>query len=184
MRRSTDRELIPAWVNGSLQPFDKMSVHRLGQRHKAVSVFLTSGPMTLIQRRAPGKYHTPGLWANACCTHPLWGETPEACATRRLAEELGLPALSPEPVAQVEYRADVGNGMVEHEVVDVFRAEIGRDTCFRPDAAEVMDLAWIGLPDLIAAIVRESARFTPWLRIYLADHFQTIFPDTARLTRS
>ena len=28
----------------------------------------------LIQRRALGKYHTPGLWANTCCTHPRWGE--------------------------------------------------------------------------------------------------------------
>lgn len=184
MRQSTDRDLIPAWVDGSLQPADKISVHRLGQRHKAVSVFLTAGPMTLIQRRALGKYHTPGLWANACCTHPLWGETPVACATRRLTEELGLPTLTPELVTRVEYRADMGNGMVEHEVVDVFRAEIGPATALQPDATEVMDMAWIDLPDLLCAVRRDEARFTPWLRIYLADHFQTIFMDRAVLTHS
>lgn len=180
--QNKDRDLIPAWVNGSLQPADKIAVHMLGQRHKAVSVFLTAGPMTLIQRRALGKYHTPGLWANACCTHPRWQEPPEDCARRRLREELGLTDARPEIVGQVEYRADVGNGMVEHELVDVFRAEIAPDCFLRPDPGEVMDLAWVRLADLIAAVGRDGDRFTPWLRIYLADHFRTIFATDAPLT--
>lgn len=168
-------DLIPAWVNGSLQPADKMAVHRLGQRHKAVSVFLTAGPMTLIQRRALGKYHTPGLWANACCTHPHWEEAAADCAVRRIGQELGLPQVRPIIVGQVEYRADVGGGMIEHESVDVFRAEIDRSTSFHPDPAEVMDLAWVSLPDLIAAVARDQDNFTPWLRIYLDDHLRAIF---------
>ena len=69
-------QLIPAWVDGDLVPLDKLDVHRRGLRHPAVSVFLLDGDRFLIQRRALGKYHTPGLWANACCTHPLWGEAP------------------------------------------------------------------------------------------------------------
>lgn len=175
-------DLIPAWVNGSLQPADKMAVHRLGQRHKAVSVFLTAGPMTLIQRRALGKYHTPGLWANACCTHPHWEEAAANCAVRRIGQELGLDQVHPTFVGQVEYRADVGGGMIEHELVDVFRAEIDRSAPFRPDSAEVMDLAWVSLPDLIVAVGRDPGRFTPWLRIYLADHFRTIFAADAGQT--
>lgn len=175
-------DLIPAWVNGSLQPADKIAVHRLGHRHKAVSVFLTAGPMTLIQRRALGKYHTPGLWANACCTHPRWKEPSIACAVRRLQQELGLPDTRPELLGQVEYRAGVGHGMVEHELVDVFRAEIDPRTVFHADPAEVMDLAWVSLADLIAVVGRERDSFTPWLRIYLADHFRTIFAVEASLT--
>ena len=42
-------------------------------------------------------YHTPGLWANAVCTHPHWGEGAEACARRRLAEELGVRGLALQP---------------------------------------------------------------------------------------
>ena len=94
----TTSETIPAWVDGRLVPVDKLEVHRRGLRHPAVSVFLLDGERTLIQRRALGKYHTPGLWANACCTHPRWGEEPAACALRRLREELGVarprPALA------------------------------------------------------------------------------------------
>jgi isopentenyl-diphosphate Delta-isomerase len=69
----------------------------------------------LIQQRALGKYHTPGLWANTCCTHPHWGED-LACARRRLREELGITGWR-WPAGQVEYRADVGGGLTEHEVV-------------------------------------------------------------------
>ena len=68
------------------------------------------GSEVLIQRRAMCKYHTPGLWANTCCTHPHWGEDPEDCAHRRLDEELGISGLKLEARDQLEYRADVGGG--------------------------------------------------------------------------
>ena len=80
--------MIPAWVNGTLMPVEKLEVHRRGLRHRAVSVFVMDGTKVLIQQRAMGKYHTPGLWANTCCTHPEWGEEPAICAVRRLREEL------------------------------------------------------------------------------------------------
>ena len=86
----TDNLLIPAWVDGALTPVDKLEAHRQGIRHKAVSVFINCGTETLFQRRALSKYHTPGLWANACCTHPYWEEDPQDCAIRRLREELGV----------------------------------------------------------------------------------------------
>ena len=119
--------LIPAWIEGVLTPVDKMDVHRRGLRHRAVSVFVMRGDQTLIQRRALGKYHTPGLWANTCCTHPDWDELPLDCAQRRLGQELGISGLDLTHCGQVEYRADVGGGMVEHEVVDIFRADAGND---------------------------------------------------------
>ena len=85
--------LIPAWVNGALTPVEKLEVHQRGLRHKAVSIFVMRNNETLIQRRALEKYHTPGLWANACCTHPYWDEPAPATAKRRLKEELGIVGL-------------------------------------------------------------------------------------------
>ena len=108
-------ELIPAWVDdGTLAPVEKLEVHLRGLRHKAVSVFVLAGGKVLIQQRALGKYHTPGLWANSCCTHPHWGERPGDCATRRLREELGITGLTPDHRDRIEYRAGVGGGLVEH----------------------------------------------------------------------
>ena len=168
-------DMIPAWVNGTLTPVEKLDAHRKGLRHVAVSVFVMAGDDVLIQRRAAGKYHTPGLWANTCCTHPAWGEATEACAIRRLREELGITGVTPAFRDRVEYRADVGRGMTEHEVVDIFVAEAARDLAIVPDPAEVAETAWINLRDLAAETRRHPERFTPWLRIYLAEHMDRIF---------
>ncbi|MGB7268965.1 MAG: isopentenyl-diphosphate Delta-isomerase [Albidovulum sp.] len=166
---------IPAWDDGVLSPVDKIAVHRRGLRHMAVSVFVTDGQDILIQRRAMRKYHTPGLWANSCCTHPHWDEAPEVCAQRRLSEELGITGLALAHAGQVEYRADVGNAMIEHEVVDIYVAASGRDLALRLDPAEVMDARWISLGDLRHEIAARPEAFTPWLKIYLDLHCETIF---------
>src|SRR5262245_60925262 len=118
------QSLIPAIArDGTLFAVGKMDAHRRGQKHLAVSVFVFAGDAMLIQRRADGKYHCGGLWANTCCTHPHWGETTSDCAHRRLVEELGLKL----PLflrSVVEYRADVGSGLVENERVHVFRGDL------------------------------------------------------------
>ena len=168
-------EMIPAWVDGRLQPVGKLEVHVKGLRHKAVSVFVLDGTRVLIQQRALAKYHTPGLWANTCCTHPRWDEDPAACAVRRLREELGIEGLFPSFADRVEYRADVGGGLVEHELVDIFVAEAGAGLSVRPNPDEVADVRWVDLYDLSAEVLRAPERFTPWLRIYLSEHMDRIF---------
>lgn len=166
---------IPAWIDGRLAPVEKLAVHRRGLRHPAISVFVNAGTRTLIQRRALGKYHTPGLWTNACCTHPRWGETAAACAVRRLREELGITGLALVQRDPIEYRAEVGSGLVEHEDVDIFTAEAPADLAVAPDPAEVMATRWVELGALRAEIADDPSRFTPWVRIYLAEHAGAIF---------
>lgn len=177
------RDLIAAWRDGALVPMDKLEVHRLGLRHPAISVFVMDGARTLIQRRALSKYHTPGLWANTCCTHPHWGEAAQACATRRLAEELGISGLTLTPAGEVEYRADVGGGLVEHEVVSIFTARAPAGLAVVPNPDEVAETRWVDLYDLAAETRRWPDRFTPWLRIYLAQHMDTIFAPHLAETR-
>lgn len=165
-----DSALIPAWIDGQLQPADKIIVHQRGDRHMAVSVFILAGDAVLIQRRALGKYHTPGLWANSCCTHPHWGEAPDACALRRVQQELGLNLAAVSHAGQIEYRADVGNGMIEHERVDIYTARLDQRPALSPDPTEVMETRWLSFDTLADEVACDPARFTPWLRIYLSDH--------------
>ncbi len=166
---------IPTWVGNHLVAFDKLEAHRRGLLHKAVSVFVLCGDDVLIQRRAMGKYHTPGLWANSCCTHPHWEETPEDCAHRRMQEELGISGLTLEYRDQVSYHADVGGGLIENEQVDIFVARIeARIECeLNPD--EVMDISWVNLAELNRKIAQTPEKFTPWLRIYMDEFAQAIF---------
>ena len=163
--------LIPAWVDGGLSTVEKLEVHRRGLRHPAVSVFVMDGEWTLLQRRALGKYHTPGLWANACCTHPAWQEPPARCAQRRLQEELGIAGLLPVARGEVEYRAEVGGGLTEHEIVTLYTVAASRATLrLRPNPDEVAEVRWITLDDLETEVRETPAQFTPWLRIYLGSH--------------
>jgi len=162
-------EMIPAWVNGTLTQVEKLEVHQRGLRHKAVSVFVMRGREVLLQRRALGKYHTPGLWANTCCTHPRWGESDLACAARRLHEELGISGLALQRSGGIEYRADVGGGLTEHEVVEVFSAQASAHLVPQPDPDEVMQTRWITLEALEDEVQASPEKFTPWLRIYLAE---------------
>ncbi|MFB9151347.1 isopentenyl-diphosphate Delta-isomerase [Roseovarius ramblicola] len=174
-------EMIPTWIDGDLVAVEKLEAHERGLRHKAVSVFVLNGDAVLVQRRALGKYHTPGLWANTCCTHPRWGEAPLACARRRLVEELGLHGLPLEPRGQVEYRADVGAGLIEHEVVEVFVARMPERVVPVPNPDEVMAVEWVTRSVLDARIRNAPADFTPWLRIYLRDHAAQIFAGAEKL---
>ncbi|MFU8897674.1 MAG: isopentenyl-diphosphate Delta-isomerase [Roseinatronobacter sp.] len=176
--------LIPAWEEGTLKPLDKLDVHRRGLRHKAISVFVTEGDRVLIQRRALSKYHTPGLWANTCCTHPHWGESDLDCAYRRLEEELGITGIDLTHATEIEYRADVGGGLIEHEVVQVYTARVMADLSVTPNPEEVADIDWVNLPALRAIVERTPEHFTPWLRIYLAKYVRTIFGDHAASAKS
>jgi isopentenyl-diphosphate delta-isomerase len=133
------------------------------------------GLEALVQRRAAGKYHSALLWANACCTHPRWGEAPADCARRRLAEELGLAGLDLAWRERLTYRAEVGDGLVEHEEVDVFLARTAAEPRLAPDPAEVAEVRWLPVAGLASAIAADPAAFAPWLRIYLDRHAGRIF---------
>lgn len=170
--------LIPAWVDGNLTPVEKLAVHQRGLRHRAVSVFIVANDKILLQQRALEKYHTPGLWANACCTHPNWGEEPLNCAQRRLEQELGISGLELSNRGQLEYRADVGGGLIEHEVVDVFLAETNELVSIRANPSEVMGTCWLSISELRVAIAANPQAYTPWLKIYLDKHIGQILPSS------
>ncbi len=165
---------IPAWIDGKLTPVGKLETHQRGLKHPAVSVMIICGDEMLIQQRALTKYHTPGRWANACCTHPFWGEDPKDCAVRRLDEELGITGLDLHHRANLEYRADVGNDLIEHEVVDLFVAWSDKSLSVTPNVDEVMNWRWVTLVDLLAEIGSVPDSFTPWFKIYLQDYAETL----------
>jgi isopentenyl-diphosphate delta-isomerase len=174
-------DMIPAWIDGVLQPVEKLAAHQRGLQHKAISVFVMRGASVLIQQRAAHKYHTPGLWANTCCTHPKWEEGDLTCAKRRLAEELGITGLDLAHVGEVSYRADVGGGLIEDEVVQVFTAQAPEAMPMALNPDEVQAARWTPLPDLMDEIAATPDQFTPWLRIYLTRHRAQIFGDGAAL---
>ncbi|MDX2288926.1 MAG: NUDIX domain-containing protein [Hyphomicrobiaceae bacterium] len=169
-RRADAAVVIPGiGADGSLYPIDKLEAHRRGVLHLAISVFVFCGPALMIQRRAEGKYHSGGQWANTCCTHPDFGEDLPVAAVRRLREELGLELDQPlRHAAVLDYRADVGCDLIEHERVHVYRGDVASQTvALALDPSEVAEVAWVEPAELARDARLTPARYTPWLRIYL-----------------
>src|SRR3990167_9346165 len=100
---------------------EKLTAHLLPQRHRAFSVFVfnTKGE-TLIQKRALGKYHSPGLWANSCCGHPRPHEEAGEGAKRRPGEELGFTCALI-PLTIVCYALKLEKDLWELEYTHVFK---------------------------------------------------------------
>ena len=101
----------------------KMQAHLDGLLHRAFSilVFNPKGEM-LLQKRAAGKYHSPGLWTNACCSHPSPANNIESSAVERLKFEMGLDAAVSFKY-KFEYRIELENGLIEHELDYVYTAQ-------------------------------------------------------------
>lgn len=168
MNKRPDTDIvIPAIAeDGSYYPIGKLEAHRRGVLHLAVSVFVFAGASLLIQKRAASKYHSPGRWANTCCTHPHWDEPLATSAARRLREELGF-TVSLVARRQIDYRADVGAGLIEHERVTMFVGMADRDRlAIVPNPAEVSETRWITAEALSEEMAQNPETFAPWFRIY------------------
>ena len=76
----------------------------------------------LLQKRSAEKYHSGGLWTNACCSHPRQGEELSEAVERRLKEELGV-RMPVEELYSFVYRAQFENGLTEYEYDHVFLGE-------------------------------------------------------------
>ena len=149
--------------DGRLSLMEKVEAHQRGVLHRAVSVFLFNDRNEfLLQKRVNMKYHSPGKWANTCCTHPLPGETPLNSAQRRLNEEMGLITPLTEMFTFL-YQADVCNGLIENEFDHVF---FGLTDCNpQPDPFEVSDWAWIEREKLKEDILSNPEQYGIWFRL-------------------
>jgi isopentenyl-diphosphate Delta-isomerase len=150
-----------------LGTMEKQRAHREGALHRAVSVFVFDDQdRLLLQRRAADKYHSAGEWTNTCCSHPRPGEAPADAALRRLREEMGFECPL-HPAFVFTYRAEVGGGLVEHELDHVFVGRWSGDP--HPDPSEADDWRWAALDDAAREVEADPSRFTPWFRLLLAD---------------
>lgn len=144
---------------------EKMEAHQKALLHRAFSVFIfnTKGEM-LIHQRALTKYHSGGLWTNACCGHPRPNETTPEAATRRLMEEM-LISTQLKYQFYFTYKAELDNNLTEFEIDHVFFGEYNQDPGF--NAEEIMNFKWISLPDLISQVNQNPNEFTAWFKICL-----------------
>ncbi|WP_346984835.1 isopentenyl-diphosphate Delta-isomerase [Chryseobacterium sp. POE27] len=147
---------------------EKQQAHINGLLHRAFSVFLfnSKGEM-LLQKRAAGKYHSPLKWTNAVCSHPRMEETYLEGAKRRVKEELGIETDLSEKFSFI-YKADVGNGLWEHELDHVFVGTFEDE--FHLNKEEVEEVRYITIEDLDREMSENPENFTEWFKIILEEY--------------
>lgn len=142
---------------------EKMEAHRQGALHRAFSVFIfNEDHQMLLQRRAKSKYHSGGLWTNACCSHPLPGEDTLFACHRRLREEMGFET-DLKFVTSFIYSAALDSGLTEHEFDHVFVGQYSSDPL--PDPNEVEEWKFESLDKLEQDILDNPGHYTVWFRL-------------------
>ena len=143
---------------------EKLEVHQKGLLHRAFSVnIINRKGEFLLQQRAKIKYHSGGLWTNACCSHPHAGETLETAIHRRLKEEMGFDTDLKELFTMI-FRAAFSNGLTEHEFLHVYIGQWNGKVIPNPEEAD--DYRWIGIDELKKEIEADPDSFTPWFRLF------------------
>lgn len=137
----------------------KLEAHHHGKLHRAFSVFIYHEGKLLVQRRAAHKYHSAGLWANTCCSHPRPEESLEEAARRRLMEEAGIDCPLQE-IGSFVYRAILDNCLSEYEIDHVFAGEYGG--AFTRNAEEADEMRFVDMQWLAQDMTEHPEGYAVW----------------------
>ncbi|WXG40518.1 MAG: isopentenyl-diphosphate Delta-isomerase [Candidatus Freyarchaeum deiterrae] len=144
---------------------EKIKAHEEGKLHRAFSIFIfNSREEMLLQKRAKSKYHSGGLWSNACCSHPRPGEAIDKAAHRRLMEEMGFDCDLKESFDFV-YKANLDHNLTEYEFDHVFIGKHDGKIKLNPEEAE--DFKWVSIDTLKENVEKHPEKYTIWFKCAL-----------------
>lgn len=153
---------------------EKLETHQKALLHRAFSIFIFNKKGEwLLQQRALSKYHSAGLWSNACCSHPRFGEDPLKGAHRRLNEEMGFDC-DLDYLFKFQYFApNIGPNITENEIDHIFIGKYDGKVISNLD--EVMAWKWVTRDTLASDLQKNPTIYTFWLK--------TIFEKVKRETK-
>jgi isopentenyl-diphosphate delta-isomerase len=163
MNDSEEKVILVNEKDEPLGAMEKMEAHRKAILHRAFSIFIfnAKGEM-LLQQRAAKKYHSGGLWTNACCSHPRPGEETADAAQRRLFEEMGF-STPLKKIFDFTYKAKFDNGLIEFEFDHVFAGEYDGEIRANPD--EVNDFCYKAMSEIKQSLQSNPQEYTAWFQI-------------------
>jgi len=161
-----------------LGTMEKLEAHRKGVLHRAFSIFLFNDQgELLLQKRSAAKYHCGSLWSNTCCSHPVKGMAMEKCLQNKLYQEMGITA-DVEKAFDFTYRAEMNNGLIEHEYDHVY---IGRFSGIpQPNPEEVCEWKYVSMQELGHDLALHPEDYTAWFRLL----FEPLLSHCAKYKRA
>ena len=154
---------------------EKLQAHKEGRLHRAFSVFIINeNKQLLLQQRASHKYHSAGLWSNACCSHPTPEESIQEAAIRRVKEELGICVSNLTNMFSFKYKADLENNLTEHELDHVLLAHYNGSPEINKE--EVSDWKYFSIAEIKSMLHIHPEQFTVWFKLILPqiEHYFTL----------
>ncbi len=155
-----------------------------GKLHRAFSVLLfDSNNKLLIQQRADEKITFPSIWANSCCSHPLYQngeqngiEGAKSAAIRKLTQELGIKMgkIRLEDlnfITKMHYKSRADEKWIEHEVDYIFVVKM--DVQINPNSNEIQRIKYVDkkeLDNLFEMSNNGDVKIGPWFRL-IRNHF-------------
>ena len=141
---------------------EKMEAHFQGRLHRAFSIFIfNSKKELLLQKRADGKYHSPSLWTNTCCSHPRPGEATEDAAHRRLKYEMGFDCKL-HYAFSFTYKKKLGN-LTEYEFDHLFTGVFDKKPTI--NLLEASDWKYTSLEEIGLSIRNNPEIYTYWFKL-------------------
>ncbi|RYH31055.1 isopentenyl-diphosphate delta-isomerase [archaeon] len=160
--------------------------------HRAFSVFVFNNQgQLLLQQRAKSKVTFPLVWTNTCCSHPLFGCTPNevdsaedietgripgmrAAAIRKLQHELGISSALINPnsfkfLTRIHYCAKDELGPEsdkywgEHEIDYILFLQ--GDFPYTPNPDEIETCKYVSKEELFSMLEDTKYRWSPWFRV-------------------
>jgi len=155
-----------------------------GKLHRAFSVLLfDSNNKLLIQQRADEKITFPSIWANSCCSHPLYQngeqngiEGAKSAAIRKLTQELGIKSgkIKSEDlnfITKMHYKSRADKKWIEHEIDYIFVVKM--DVQIDPNSNEIQRIKYVDkkeLDNLFEMSNNDDVKIGPWFRL-IRNHF-------------
>ena len=155
-----------------------------GKLHRAFSVLLfDSNNKLLIQQRADEKITFPSIWANSCCSHPLYQngeqngiEGAKSAAIRKLTQELGIKMGKIRLgdlnfITKMHYKSRADEKWIEHEVDYIFVVKM--DVQINPNSNEIQRIKYVDkkeLDNLFEMSNNGDVKIGPWFRL-IRNHF-------------
>ena len=137
----------------------KEEIHSLPILHRAFSVFIFHEGKMLIQKRNVNKYHSGGLWTNACCSHIREGKSEIDCVVERLNEELGISA-EPYYLSKFIYYHKFADNLFEYEYDHIYLLDYVGE--FSIDPEEIEEIKWVKIKDLELDVICNPEKYTVW----------------------
>lgn len=170
MKKEEEHVILVNGKDEQIGLMPKMEAHEKALLHRAFSVFVFNERNELmIQQRAYGKYHSPGLWTNTCCSHQREGESNIDAGKRRLMEEMGFSTGLQDTISFI-YKAPFENGLTEHEFDHILVGDYNGKPNINPE--EVNDWKWVSLGDLKKDMAENPMIYTEWFKIIFEKYYK------------